>query len=141
MLFENLPTTGQVTGDTYNILNNFTLGGEDYLTGTNVAWNGSGWDALGSHIPNGDEVEYSSGVSVNDELDSKVDKVLTAYDTLTSESVVGTEFVYVDAGGTAKKMTLTELFEATNSSAGAFVPSGVYDDLTVGYAKKERRWC
>ena len=46
------------------------------------------------------------------------------------------KFVYVDAGGTAKKMTLTELFEATNISAGAFVPNGVYDDLIVGYAKK-----
>ena len=61
--------TGQVTGDTYNILNDFTLGGEDYLAGTNVAWNGSGWDALGSHIPNGDEVQYSLGVSVNEKID------------------------------------------------------------------------
>ena len=64
----------------------------------------------------------------------KVDKVLTAYDTLTGESVVGTEFVYVDAGGTAKKMTLAELFEASNSSPSAFIPNGVYEDLTSGYA-------
>ena len=55
--------------------------------------------------------EYPEGADLVTVLQGKVDKVLTAYDTLTSESVVGTEFVYVDAGGTAKKMTLTELFE------------------------------
>lgn len=72
--FESLPTTGQKVGDAYNITNNFTLGGQDYLAGTNVAWNGTTWDALASRIPNGDEVEYSSGVSVNEKIDTKSDK-------------------------------------------------------------------
>ena len=38
------------------------------------------WDALGSHIPNGDEVQYSLGVSVNekiDEVEARVDDVET----------------------------------------------------------------
>ena len=77
---------------------------------------------------------YPEGTDIVTAFAGKVDKVLTAYDTLTGESVVGTEFIYVDAGGTAKKMTLSELFEASNSSAGAFVPNGVYEDLTSGYA-------
>ncbi|MCK9320032.1 hypothetical protein, partial [Methanoculleus sp.] len=77
---------------------------------------------------------YPEGTDIVTAFAGKVDKVLTAYDTLTGESVVGTEFVYVDAGGTAKKMTLSELFEASNNSAGAFVPNGVYEDLTSGFA-------
>lgn len=39
----NLPTTGQVVGDTYNIVNASTYG----PAGTNVSWDGSKWDALG----------------------------------------------------------------------------------------------
>ena len=40
----NLPSTGQTTGDVYNIEAESTYGG----AGMNVAWNGSAWDALGS---------------------------------------------------------------------------------------------
>jgi hypothetical protein len=95
VLFANLPTTNQKVGDTYNITDNFTLGGEDYLAGTNVAWNGTGWDALGSHIPIASEIDYdntgSTLVAVNvktaiDELDSKkIDKDFTPYTELTTD--------------------------------------------------------
>ena len=87
--------------------------------------------ALFENYPEGTEICQPA-------LLAKVDKVLTAYDTLTGESVVGTEFVYVDAGGTAKKMTLAELFEASNSSPSALYPNGVYEDLTSGYAIKSQ---
>lgn len=39
----NLPTTGQKTGDVYNIESASIYGG----AGANVAWNGSAWDSLG----------------------------------------------------------------------------------------------
>lgn len=39
----NLPTTGQKVGDTYNITAASSYG----AAGTNVAWDGSAWDALG----------------------------------------------------------------------------------------------
>lgn len=39
----NLPSSGQSTGDTYNITAASSYG----PAGTNVAWNGSAWDALG----------------------------------------------------------------------------------------------
>lgn len=39
----NLPSSGQTTGDTYNITAASTYG----PAGTNVSWNGSSWDALG----------------------------------------------------------------------------------------------
>jgi hypothetical protein len=38
-----LPSTGQQTGDVYNIEAASTYGG----AGANVAWNGTAWDALG----------------------------------------------------------------------------------------------
>lgn len=44
--FENLPTTGQTTGDVYDITNDFTLDGKQYPAGTNVAWTTDHWDAL-----------------------------------------------------------------------------------------------
>ena len=39
----NLPTSGQTKGDVYNIVNASSYG----APGTNVAWDGSKWDALG----------------------------------------------------------------------------------------------
>lgn len=39
----NLPTSGQTKGDVYNIVNASSYG----PAGTNVAWDGSAWDALG----------------------------------------------------------------------------------------------
>lgn len=38
--YENLPTTGNVTGDTYNVSSD----------GKNYCWNGTGWDDLGGTI-------------------------------------------------------------------------------------------
>lgn len=53
--FSELPTTDQKNGDTYDILDDFTLGGKDYKAGTNVAWNGTSWDPLGgaNSLPSG----------------------------------------------------------------------------------------
>ena len=61
--FEDLPTTGQAIGDTYDINNDFTLHGEDYLAGSNVAWNGSDWDVLASNIPPADKIPYEGRVN------------------------------------------------------------------------------
>ena len=53
--FSELPSSGQKNGDTYDILDDFTLGGKNYKAGTNVAWNGTSWDALGgcNSLPSG----------------------------------------------------------------------------------------
>jgi hypothetical protein len=75
VLFANLPITGQKVGDTYNITDDFTLGGEDYLAGTNVAWNGTGWDALGSHIPIASEIDsvHTGNTLTNVDLNVQAD--------------------------------------------------------------------
>jgi hypothetical protein len=49
-LYANLPTTGQQVGDVWNVTNEFTLNGEAFPAGTNVAWNGTGWDPLAGFI-------------------------------------------------------------------------------------------
>lgn len=48
--FASLPTTGQKVGDVYNITNAFTIGSENFPAGTNVAWNGTAWDALAGFV-------------------------------------------------------------------------------------------
>lgn len=48
--YAQLPTTGNETGHTYNIVNGFTVGGQGYPPGSNVAWNGTTWDVLAGFI-------------------------------------------------------------------------------------------
>ena len=48
--FANLPDSGQVNGDVYNVTDAFQLDGQQYPAGTNVAWNGTKWDALGGSV-------------------------------------------------------------------------------------------
>ncbi len=65
-----------------------------------------------------------------------VAKDISAYMNLTAEENKTSARIYVDDNGMPKKMTLGEIYEGANTAAGAFVPNGVYDDLTAGYAKK-----
>lgn len=48
--FANLPASGMQVGDVWNITDDFTLDGEPYTAGTNVAWNGTKWDPLAPAI-------------------------------------------------------------------------------------------
>lgn len=47
---EDLPETGNSTGDVYNIQNPFEIDGKYYPADTNVVWDGDKWDALGGTI-------------------------------------------------------------------------------------------
>jgi hypothetical protein len=48
--FANLPASGMNVGDVWNITDDFTLDGESYSAGTNIAWNGTKWDPLAPAI-------------------------------------------------------------------------------------------
>lgn len=48
--FADLPTENLTAGDVYNVTDEFELDGSAYPAGTNVAWTGSAWDALGGSI-------------------------------------------------------------------------------------------
>ena len=65
-----LPTSGNVTGDVWNVEAEFTIGSGTsaklYPAGTNVAWNGSAWDPLGG-------ITYS--FMENSEVDTLVDNI------------------------------------------------------------------
>lgn len=65
-----LPTSGNVTGDVWNVEADFTIGSgtsaKIYPAGTNVAWNGSAWDPLGG-------ITYS--FMENTEVDTIVDNI------------------------------------------------------------------
>lgn len=65
--YANLPSSGQVNGDVYNVTDAFQLDGQQYPAGTNVAWNGTKWDALGGSI---DLSGYQTVANLVDNLDS-----------------------------------------------------------------------
>jgi len=48
-LFAELPSVNN-PGDVWNIEDDFTLDGKNYIAGTHVAWNGTGWDPLSGSI-------------------------------------------------------------------------------------------
>lgn len=76
--FESLPTSGLKKGDVYNVVSAFEIeipgeGLEDsvkeqYPAGTNVVWNGTGWDPLAGSI---DLSGYATKIELNT-LDGKV---------------------------------------------------------------------
>ena len=64
--YAQLPTTGQVTGDVWNV----TDAHGDTPPGTNYAWDGTQWDALGGDV---DLSAYATVTYVNTGLSSKAD--------------------------------------------------------------------
>lgn len=64
--YAQLPTTGQVTGDVWNV----TDAHGDTPPGTNYAWDGTQWDALGGDV---DLSAYATITYVNTGLSSKAD--------------------------------------------------------------------
>ena len=91
--YEELPTTGQEVGDTYNIVNAHTTE-PVFGAGSNLTWSGTGWDIL-------------SG-----DLAHKADKVLTATED---------NFVAFDGGGNIKDSgkKATDFLLTTDISAWA----------------------
>ncbi len=59
--YANLPASGQTIGDVYNVVAAYG----DYPAGTNWAWNGSTWDALGGSFT----IDYMTSGDVDDVID------------------------------------------------------------------------
>ena len=68
--YADLPSSGQVVGDVYNVVTADTTHG--IPAGGNVAWNGTAWDYLGGDI---DFSNYYTKAQVDTSLNGKVDKV------------------------------------------------------------------
>lgn len=92
-----LPTTGNVTGDVWNV----TDANDNFPAGTNYAWDGEKWDALGGSI---DLSPYATSASVKTEIDgikqtttnlqSAIDSVSSATKTLVSDVSAATVATY-----------------------------------------------
>lgn len=67
--YAKLPTNAK-SGDVYNVIEAY----QDYPAGTNFAWNGTQWDALGGSV---DLSNYPTKQEVATDLSSKLDKVTT----------------------------------------------------------------
>lgn len=68
--YSDLPSSGQVIGDVYNVVTADTTHG--IPAGGNVAWNGTTWDNLGGEV---DLSNYYTKSQVDTNLNTKVDKV------------------------------------------------------------------
>lgn len=67
--YADLPTDANI-GDVYNVIEAY----KNYPAGTNFAWNGTQWDALGGSV---DLSNYPTKEEVADDLSKKLDKVTT----------------------------------------------------------------
>lgn len=70
--FSELPEADNKVGDVYNIASSFVIDGKTYPEGTNVAWTGTAWDALGGVF---DTSSLSDAIS---ELQEKVGNISDA---------------------------------------------------------------
>ena len=119
-----LPTTGNVTGDVWNV----TDANGDFPAGTNYAWDGNKWDALGGSI---DLSPYAKTEDVNKKIEtinqtntnlqSAIDSVSSATKTLINEVSAATKATYA---------TKTELQTAQNNITTAYTNA-------IGSAKDE----
>lgn len=67
--YTNLPASGNVKGDVWNVEAGFTLNSKFYPAGTNVAWNGSAWDPLGGEV---DLSNYFNKTEVQNAIDTTI---------------------------------------------------------------------
>ena len=137
-----LPTAGESAGDVYNISEPFTLDDKNYPAGTNVAWNGSAWDALAG-------IDDLSAYYTSDEVDSKVTELTNSINTkldsgtftsyqgeVTNALALKADKTYVDEelGKKADKETYDNFVSSTTTALGTKATAAT--GLTAGaYAK------
>jgi len=113
--YANLPTTGNQTGHTYNIVNGFTVGGQSYPPGSNVAWNGTTWDVLAGFIDTSvflTEESDPTGVS-----NIAVSGTSTKTITVTLNNGTTKTATWADTNTTYSAATLESLNAGTSTSA------------------------
>lgn len=116
---DKLPTTGQVTGDVWNITNDSTYG----KAGMNVAWNGTAWDALGSNVDLSNYALKSSIPSVSNatitiKQTGKADQTFTLNGGATTISLNDNNTTYT---------SLKNPYSLTIQGNGTTLTNGTYD--------------
>ena len=122
----NLPLTGNVKGDVYNVINANGAPGDDNYTpaGTNYAWDGEKWDALGGVV---DLSNYATTATTHD-----ISTGLTALQSTVNEfsGAVETKFNDYATSADTESAIATAKSEAVSSGKG-------YTDAMVAGAKKD----
>lgn len=108
--FVNLPTTGNVIGDVWNVAD----------TGKNYAWDGTAWDALGGDF---DLSDYYTKTATNALLNDKVDKIagkgLSTNDlTNTLKTQYDTAYTHSQATGNPHATTFAQLESKPTTISG-----------------------
>lgn len=81
--YDDLPTENLTTGDVYNVVNTSEVNGIDYPAGTNFAWNGTEWDALGGDL----EVILNKIAELEKQYGEELKPNISAYTQYTGEGV------------------------------------------------------
>lgn len=79
--YSDLPTTGNTTGDVYNVTNASTVDGKPYPAGTNWVWTGTEWDPLGGTVdlsPYQKTLSAGQGLNITDQTIKVTDSGVTA---------------------------------------------------------------
>lgn len=100
--YASLPSSGNVTGDVWNVEAAYG----DYPAGTNWAWTGSGWDALGG------EVDLSSYLTKTDASNTYVTALGTSGNNITWTK-----------NGVANSLTVPYATKATQDGSGNTITS------------------
>lgn len=112
---EDLPETGNSTGDVYNIQNPFTIDGKAYPADTNVVWDGEKWDALGGTIDLSGYLEKPSDNTNVASLLGVTNNGNTVYYAFTAEKTANT-IAQRDSNGELHCNTPTDPNSAVNLS-------------------------
>lgn len=112
--YSDLPTEGMEIGDTYNIVNSFTIADVTYPAGVNVAWNGDDWDPLG-----GEDTGYSKA-----EADEKFIKWTLDGDRKLLFIPKGGKIIGIDNGGSGMNLMQLGIYQ-----------NGTIQQVEVGSAK------
>lgn len=128
--YSDLPSTGQIVGDVYNIATADTS--HHIKAGDNVAWNGNAWDVLSGDI---DLSDYYTKTQVDTALGNKVDKVtgkdLSTNDYTTAEQ---TKLAGIETGAEVNDIDTIQVNgvtqTVTNKTVDISVPLVTHNDTT-----------
>ena len=127
----NLPPTGNVKGDVYNVINANGAPGDDNYTpaGTNYAWDGEKWDALGGVV---DLSNYTTTATTN-----AISTGLTALQSTVNEfsGAVDTKFNDYATSVATESAIATAKSEAVSSGKG--YTDGEITKVTTAYAEAD----
>ena len=128
--FEDLPATGQVAGYVYNVV----AAHGSTPAGTNYAWNGSEWDALGGTIDLSNLVSKDDFSAVTSSMTNQITALKSGVETLSgSTQSLETNFNSLSAAVSANYALKSEVETAANAAKDAAISSAkTYVDTKLG---------